>query len=266
MPLPGKIVTLDQLTPAAYLPLILRQASRPLFVGLHARWDGVGYIRTDETYDVGLHSERDALERVDDDAIRVHTQEWYDPNPKSWPASTWDSLYSISTGHFLSGAAPADPAWKWRNPWILPYDWQFAAGQVLSVDGQTFLVSGPHTGEAAFGRPVQYWELVNTTTFVFWDGGGDWQQLVGPGDITLCYDAGPTRLLLHRDVLRTYSYQGQPTAYTVQYVEDLTATNALEGAGAARAMSTGSGEPAACAPASAGVLKPKCGDPNRGTG
>jgi hypothetical protein len=199
----------------------------PLFVGLELRWDGEGYIRGSWVYDVGWHSERDLNGLTDADTIRSHNYSWYDPNPFDWDSETWDSYYSVTTGYFKSSSAPSDPSWKWDNPWILPYDWQFNNGQTFLLYGQAFKVSGPHSGYTSFGKAVQYWQLVNKDKFLYWDGGGDWTQYIHPGDITLWYDAGNTRLLLHRDVLRTYYKKGSPTSDTVHYITNLTSANAF---------------------------------------
>ena len=107
----------------------------------------------------------------------------------------------------------------------MPYNWQLSNGQTFLIDGQTFNVSGPYAGTTAFGKPVQYWRLVNRDKFVYYDSGGDWKQYVHPGDIVLNYDAGKTRLELYSNILRRYYYQGQLTSYTVQYIIQLTASN-----------------------------------------
>jgi hypothetical protein len=109
----------------------------------------------------------------------------------------------------------------------LPYDREFHDGQTTTIDGQAFMVSGPHSGHTAFGQEVQYWRLVNEKKFLYWDGGGDWKQYVHAGDITLRYDAGNTRLLLHRDVLRRIYYKGKRTDDTVQYIDNLTSANSF---------------------------------------
>ena len=200
----------------------------PLFVGLQLRWDGEGYIRwASDYYDVGLHEERACNGLTDADTIRVHGYSWYDPNPGGWDSTTWDSYYSVSTGYFRSSSSPSNPTWKWGNPWMLPYDWNFHDGQTFSIDGQPFTVSGPHSGYTAFGRSVKYWQLMNEKKFLYWDGGGDWKQYVHSGDIILQYDAGDTRLLLHYDVLRRTYYKGDRTDDTVQYISNLTSANSF---------------------------------------
>ncbi len=199
----------------------------PLFVGLQLRWDGNGYIRGSEYADMGTHLQRKLNGLTDADTIRSHNYHWYSPNPYDWDSETWDAYYSATSGYFKSSSVPDDPTWKWRSPWILPYDWQFFNGQTVSIDGQAFIVSGPHSGYTAFGRLVQYWKLVNRDKFLYWNGGGSWTQYVHPGDITLHYEAGETRLLLYSSIFRRYYYNGQITSDTVQYVQNLTSANSF---------------------------------------
>lgn len=203
----------------------------PLFVGLQLRWDGNGYLRGSWYYDIGNHCTRDLNGLTDADTIRSHNYSWYAPNPLDFDSETWDSYYSISTGYFRSSSIPGDPSWKWGHPWVLPYDWQFSNGQTFWLDGQAFAVSGPHSGYTTWGQAVQYWQLVNKNKFLYWDGGGDWKQYVHSGGITLRYDAGSTRLLLHSDVLRRYYYKGERTNDTVQYITNLTSANVFPSAG-----------------------------------
>ncbi|RMG27204.1 MAG: hypothetical protein D6732_20420 [Methanobacteriota archaeon] len=199
----------------------------PLFVGLQVRWDGMGYIRGSDYYDVGWHIQRDLNEITAPNILKSHNYAWYDPNPQGWESSVWDSYYSITTGYFESSSIPGDPSWKWEAPWILPYDWRLENGSVISIDGQAFRVSGPHSGYTAFGKPIEYWMLVNDDKFLYWDGGGDWTQYVHAGDITLWYDAANSRLLIYRDILRREYYQGELTSDTVQYITNLTSANSF---------------------------------------
>jgi hypothetical protein len=199
----------------------------PLFVGLELRWDGEGYVRGTDYYDIGWHQERDCNGLTDGDTIRCHTQSWYSPNPLGFDSESWDSYYSVSTGHFKSSSSPADPSWKWGYPWALPYEWAFTDGDTFRIWGQRFKVTGPHWGYTAFGRAVHYWKLVNKDRFLFWDGGGSWRQYVRKGDAVLHYDAGNTRLLLHDDILRTFYYEGDRTNETVQYIANLTSASAF---------------------------------------
>ena len=232
----GSRATVQEYDYRVYLPLVMKPRL-PLFIGLQLRWDGAGYIRGSEYYDIGVHEERELDAMTDADTIRSHNHQWYDPNPLDFDPTTWYTYYSVSTGYFKSSSLPADPSWKWGYYWILPYDWQWSNGQTVSIDGQAFTVSGPHSGYTAFGQAVQYWRLVNLNRFLFWDGGGDWRQYVHAGDAILWYDSGNTRLLLHGDVLRRYYYQGSETSDTVQYITNLTSSNAF-GTGAAASRAT----------------------------
>jgi len=94
------------------------------------------------------------------------------------------------------------------------------------INGQAFLVSGPYSGYTAFGQAVQYWQLTNRDKFLLWDDGGDWKEYVHPGEITLRYDAGITRLLIYNNELRRWYYRGNLTSDTIQWIDNLTSTNA----------------------------------------
>jgi len=212
---------------SVYLPLVSRWPSHPLYIGLVARWDGVGFIRTNVFQNVGYHLQRYLDAMTDADIIRVENLEWYDPNPNGWATSTWYDYYSVSTGEYRASSGPSDPAWKWGAGWLLPYGIQLHNGQTILVGGQAFLVSGPLNGYTTGGKAIQYWQFVNRDAFVFWDAGGDWKQVVNPGDITLRYHTGWSRLLLYEDVLRRYYYQDAQTSYTVQYITDLTYSTSI---------------------------------------
>jgi len=201
----------------------------PLFVGLQLRWDDAGYIRGSQYYDIGYHWENNLDILTDSDTIRSNNSAWYDPNPLAFPSETWFSYYSVSTGEWKSSSVPADPSWKWGYPWILGYTSQFSNGQIVTIDGQNFTVTGPNSGYTAFGIAVQYWQFVNNNKFLIWDGGGDWKQYCNPGDVTLRYDAGNSRLLLYDSIMRRYYYQGNSTSDTVQYIENLTYANIFQG-------------------------------------
>jgi hypothetical protein len=202
----------------------------PFFVGLSLRWDGEGYIRIDEYYDVGTHVTRNCDAMTDADTIRCVNSQWYDPDPKGWGRENWNAYYSLSTGNWRANSVPSDPAWKWSEPYVLPYDWYLYNGQELAISGKIFLVSGPYEGITAFGKRVSYWRLVNRDRFLYVDSGSQWTQYVHPGDIVLHYDAGSTRLLLYRNTLRRYYYNGSLTSYTVQYIQQLTSANSFPGA------------------------------------
>jgi hypothetical protein len=205
---------------------------RPLFVGFHARWDGEGYISIgEESFNVGTHLQKNATEMVDEDTIRISSHHWYAPDPEGWGEDYWDTLYSILT-LYPESSGPSDPAWKWGSYWILPFDYQLINGQTTYIDGQPFRVYGPYPDVSG----IPYWVLINESTFLFWDGGGDWTQYVHPGDITLYYYANQSRLRLHRNVFRRYYYKGGLTSYSVQYISSLTSTNAFSGANATTIM------------------------------
>jgi len=202
---------------------------RPLFVGYYARWDGEGFIRTDVSYNVGFHQEVKAENLIDADGIRVTSRSWYAPNPYGWPEELEQWYYTLSTGDYRSGASPEDPAWKWRAGLRLAYYSRYESGSTVQIGGQPFTVTGPHAGFTSYGYAVQYWEFVNQTEFVFHDDGTQWTQRVLPGEARLRYDAGPSGLQLYRDVRRTYYRNGQRSNYTVQYITNLAASNALPG-------------------------------------
>jgi hypothetical protein len=199
----------------------------PLFIGLNLKWDGVGYIRIDTSYDVGTHWTNNFDLLTDIDVGRSNNQFWYDPNPQGWTTDAWYDFYSLSTGTWLSGSIPQDSPWKWGYAWYRPYTFQFYNGQAVLIDGQPFIVSGPYSGYTAFGKAVQYWQLVNTGLLVYYDAGGDWKQYCHPGDIILHYDAGNTNLLLYDYIMRRYYYKGNLSPYTVNYVANLTFANSF---------------------------------------
>jgi hypothetical protein len=205
----------------------------PLFVGLKVQWDGKGFIRfTDESYDAGWHSTRECIGLTDSETIQCQNHNWYEPNPAGLDPEFWDSFYSVFTGRLKARSAIRDPDWKWHWYGILPYDEQIHDGQIVHVGGQPFRVSGPLQGYTSFGRRVSYWRLVNTRRFLFWDGGGDWRQYVHEGDATLWYDAGNTKLLLSKDVLRHNYYRNSLNGGTVQYIIKLAYASSFPGMGA----------------------------------
>jgi hypothetical protein len=197
----------------------------PLFVGLTARWDGRGFVKTDKTYEPGTHWTMEFSEMAGSDMIMAKNIYWYDPNPLEWPASVWDEFYSVSSGRLLYRSEGEDPAFKWNYYRILPYDVDYQDGQIVAIDGQKFIVSGPHWGYGSFGQQITYWRLISHEKFLAWDDGSGWQLYVHLGEVTLEYDLN-TRLLLKSDVLRHYYLDGELTEYTIQYINYLTASNA----------------------------------------
>jgi hypothetical protein len=201
----------------------------PLFVGLKVRWDGNGYIRGSDYYDIGTHWTNNLDLLTDADTIRSNNMFWYDPNPLGFESDAWYSYYSVTTGQWKASSVPDDPSWKWGYSWKLTYALQLTNGQTVSIDGQPFTVTGPHQGYTSYGKPITYWQFVNQKKFLVWDGGGDWKEYVHPGDIVLRYDAGNSRLLIYDNILRRDYYQGDITSDTVQYIENLTAATSLPG-------------------------------------
>lgn len=204
-------------------------AIKPLYVGLDLRWDGTGYLNVGQYYEPGWHMTMNLDAVTSPGVVRARHHLWYNPDPLNFGESYYDSFYSLATGRFLSSSGTQNPAWKWENPLIVPYDINFYDGQTISVDGQPFLVSGPHSGYTSFGQPVQYWELTNRDRFLFYDDGGEWTQYVHAGEAKLRYDAGATRLLIYRNVLRRYYQNGNTSNYTVRYVFNLTGADSFPG-------------------------------------
>jgi hypothetical protein len=207
-----------------------RVTIHPLFVGLSLRWDGNGYVRTDEYFDVGVHYTASFRNLIDPDTIRTQWNIWYDPNPKGWSPSQYYEYDSVSTGYSKSSSVVNDPAWKWGDWEWLGYDDKPVSGNIFYIGGQAFKVSGPYQGYTAFGKAVSYWQLVNRDKFLMWDGGTGWTQYVHAGEAVLWYDAGNTRVELYSNVKRHYYYNGSLTSYTVQYIKQLTSANCI-GAG-----------------------------------
>ncbi len=201
----------------------------PLFVGMTVRWEGVEERRGgSQDVDIGLFWTESLSTMGGPDSILSQGAQWYQPNPFGWPSENWTSAYRIDTGEFISTTLALDPAVRWGNPWILPYDLDLQDVSAVSVSGQIFDVTGPFLGTTGGGHSVQYWRLVNRHSFTVWDDGGPLTQVVQPGDIQLRYDAGATGLLLRLDVLKRHVQDGIPTGETTHHVLDLMETNALE--------------------------------------
>lgn len=201
----------------------------PLFVGLKVRYDGVGFIRGSEYYDIGWHETINLDALTDADTIQAQFYDWYDPDPLYFGDSSSTSYYSVTTGDWKSSSIPDDPSWKWGASWKLAYDATFTDGSTIMIDGQKFTVSGPTSGYTIYGKPISYWEFVNQDKFLFYDGGSDWTQYVKPGKAILRYDAGSSGLLIYDNITRQYYYQGDETNDTVQYISNVSAANSLPG-------------------------------------
>ncbi len=199
----------------------------PLHVGLTMRWDGEGFIRIDESINVGTHFEQSVTKLTEEDTGQIDSRYWYFPNPEGWEEEIFNSFYRLSTGKFLSSSSVYDSDWKWYNPWFLSYNYVPDLNQPAYIDGQPFTVTGPHAGTTAFGKSYTYWKFVNQQAFLYHDSGGPWKQWVLPGHAVLRYDAGSTRLRTYSDVRRTYFYEGEITPYTIRYVDQLTAASSF---------------------------------------
>ncbi|MEJ2710535.1 MAG: hypothetical protein P8074_23185 [Anaerolineales bacterium] len=200
----------------------------PLFVGLKARYDGMGSVRGSNNYDIGWYETivLDALSGVDGVQAQIHA--WYDPNPHGFEESYKTSFFSVNTGELKSSTAQRDPAWKWEYAWKLAYDVTFADGSTIQIDGQNFTVRGPKSGTTSYGRSITYWEFVNQKQFLIYDS-GDVKQVSRPGEAILRYDAGASRLLIYNDITRHIYYQDEDIGESIQYVAHLTAANSLPG-------------------------------------
>jgi hypothetical protein len=200
----------------------------PLFVGLKARYDGMGSVRGRNNYDIGWYETiaLDALSGID--SVQAQTHAWYDPNPHGFEESYKTSYFSVNTGDLKSSTAQSDPAWKWEYPWKLTYGAAFTDGSTVQIDGQYFTVRGPKSGTTSYGRSIAYWEFVNQDPFLIYDS-GDVKQVIRPGEVILHYDAGASRLLIYNDITRHIYYQGEDIGESVQYVAHLTAANSLPG-------------------------------------
>jgi hypothetical protein len=201
----------------------------PLFVGLNLRWDGSGYIRGSEYADIGSHETLNLDALTEPDTIRCNDHLWYDPNPYAWEDSYATVYYSVLTGNWKGSSSPGDPSWKWGSGWFLPYNLQLSNNSTVTIDGQPFTVTGPHTGVTSWGRTIQYWQFVNKNKFLFWDGDPDWKQFVHAGEAVLRYDAGNSRLLLYSSIKRHWYYLGDLTQDTVQYIENLSSATSIPG-------------------------------------
>lgn len=201
----------------------------PLFVGLKVRWDGKGFIRTEDYFEVGTHEEIQFDLLTDPETIRGVSKFWYDPNPQGWEPENWITYYSVATGVWKGSDYISDPSWKWGYSWKLAYDSYFTNGSTIKIGGQKFTVTGPHSGYTIYGKAIQYWEFVNQDKFLYHDSGSNWTQYVHPGDVILRYDAGGSGLIIYDSVLRHYYYQGDISTYTVQYISTLSAATSLPG-------------------------------------
>jgi hypothetical protein len=214
------------------LPLI--QAHQPpLFLGLRVCWRGEGRLGTGVATDVvyfwqeHLDGNVNPEGQPDPHVLRSSSSLRYDRslNPASWPDESWTSFYAANTGDFIASSAAFDPGLKWGNPWFLPYRLQLKEGNLFSIAGQVFTLSGPHPG-FVLDQAMLYWQMVNRDAFLFWEGDAE-QEYVQPGDIRLRYDAGHSRLLLGQEITRRMARASGLTGETIRYTVELQATNAF---------------------------------------
>ena len=213
--------------PAQYLPAVLLLATpspvppprATLHVGLQLRWDGSGYILLEGySWRPGTHLTRAVDQQVDGDTVRVSGQQWYSPNPLDFASESWYCHYNTASNRAEMCSGEDDPAWKWGYFWILPAGTALANGQRLTIDGQSFDVSGPHTFLTGYGEEAAFWRLRNRDRFLFFDGGGQWTQYVEAGDVILFYDVA-NGMLLYDNIKRTFYKDDASTSDYVQYEE-----------------------------------------------
>ncbi len=198
----------------------------PLFVGLHAVWQGTGAIvRPNGTEDFGYFWQEDITALQPPHMGVTQGRQWFDPNPANWPTEQWSSTYDLTSGAFLTTTLPADAAVQWGHPWILPYDLSFHNVSAVSVGGEVFNVSGPHVGATAKGKPIRYWRLVNRDRFLYSDDGQGEQHYVEPGAAILHYESDVTGLLLHVEITRHIWQHGKDTDDVIRYSLDLVDEN-----------------------------------------
>ncbi len=198
----------------------------PLFVGLHLLWQGVGVIEDDQRYEVGYVWQEDFV-TSGNNTVQSQAEQRYDPDPLEWSEESWQSTYDVTDGTFLSSTLPPDTMLKWGHPWILPYPLLLSNDSAVQIDGQVFLVSGPHATTTAFGIPVTYWRMTNRDRFLFWDDNKGQRQYVHPGDVELWYDNTISRLLLRQDIVRRIYNHETDTGGTYRYTMNLVETNAF---------------------------------------
>jgi hypothetical protein len=201
----------------------------PLFVGLKVRYDGMGYIRGIDYYDIGWHETISLDSLTDSDTIQAQFHDWYDPDPLEFGGDYETDYYRVTTGEWLASNVPADPDWKWGASWKLAYDATFVNDSTIQIGGQKFTVKGPIAGTTSYGKPISFWEFVNQNKILYYDDGGDWKQYINPGQAIVRYDAGGSGLLIYRNITRRFYYQGDDIGETVQYIMNLTAASSLPG-------------------------------------
>lgn len=198
----------------------------PLFVGLALRWQGIAKISSDPGGEVGYTWE-ESLFAAEGVTVKSNGRQSYSPNPLGWPEDRWISTYEVTTGAFLDSSLPPDTQQRWGHPWILPYALQLNGAGAIVIDGQTFILSGPHVGETGFGLPIHYWRLTNRDRFLLWADGAGTRHYVNPNDVELWYDSGASRLLLRQEIVRRIHHNEVDTGAADRYSLNLVEANAF---------------------------------------
>lgn len=219
--------------PVNYLPAVIVMPTpspvpppvATLHVGLQLRWDGSGVIYFDGySWRPGTHLSRIVDQQVDGDTVRLAGHRWYSPNPLDFSEESWYCHYNTGTQQAELCSGESDPAWKWGHPWILPSVVTPSNGQRVTIDGQSFDVTGPHTFLTGYGEQAAFWRLRNREKFLYHYSGGEWKQYVEAGNVTLFYEV-ESGILLYDNIKRTYYKNEQSTSNYVQY-ESLISENA----------------------------------------
>lgn len=222
--------------PIQYLPLLANvpaptataQPPATLHVGLNLRWDGQGHLNLEGRYwNPGTHGTRIIDRQVDGDTVRISGSRWYSPNPFGWPSESWYCHYNTNTNRVEMCSTASDPAWRWGYPWVLPAGVQLENGKTITVDGQVFNVSGPHTFLTGYGEEARFWRLVNRDKFLYHYSSGEYKQFVEIGDAVLFYGYDSRRFLLFSNIKRTYYKNDNRTSDTVRYEDWMTGLNGL---------------------------------------
>ena len=170
----------NQPYPIQYIPILANmpaptatpQPPATLHVGLNLRWDGQGHLYLDDHYwNPGTHETHNIDRQVDGDTVRISARYWYSPNPFGWQSENWYCHYNTSTNRPELCSFTSDPAWRWGYPWIIPSDWRLASGGTISIDGQGFTVTGPHSFVSGYGELTYFWRLVNNDRFLYHHSG-----------------------------------------------------------------------------------------------
>lgn len=199
-----------------------------LYVGLQMRWEGEGYLYLDGYYwNPGTHLQRMVDRQVDTDTVRIVANHWYSPNPFGWPDENWYCHYNTLTNYAEVCSTQSDPAWKWGDYWILPAALTLESGKTVTIDGQVFNVTGPHSFLTGYGEQAYFWRLINRDRFLIYHNGDEWKQFVEKDDAILFYEFTKSRTRLYSNIKRTYYKNDKQTGDNVRYEEYMTQFSGL---------------------------------------